>query len=206
MNLSTVQQLIYRAMKTNDATYPTEHVTDAVRLVGEKFLRETGLSRTSGSVTLANAASTLDVVTTLTDFRPERLLQIHQATSFEPVSVVDYDTVRRSHENNSSTGEPELLGWQSDALALVYPTADQAYTLTVIYSKPLISTTGANPTLNIPDEYCYEAFYFAGPAVVEHTDPNALYADRGWQRFEKLIEDIKRRSSFDGAWSMPTGV
>jgi len=188
MNVAEAANIVRRALKSN---YGDETVLPAISLALNELIRYTEVSRTNGEVTVAEGAQYVDIASTLTDFRSERLL--HARIGYRPMMQrVSFRAIVTALSYNQS-GIPNTIAFEDGnySRAFLYPTADDDYTMTVAYKAPLVELTG-NRTLNIPDEYLHGALWFGAAAAVEHNDPNAMYQSVAWRRFmDEIIPSVR---------------
>lgn len=146
----------------------------AIRAAFNRFLRETRIDRTVTQVTIANAASTLDVTATsgAEAFLPGYLTNIPwMSTTFKSVRPISFENLRQLREDSSTaSGRPELIAWQSPTLGYLFPTADAEYTLNVPWWKPLTSFD-----IGTQGVWSSTTAYDVDDVVQGDGDPDALY-------------------------------
>lgn len=192
MTITQAIAIVTQALKTN--SYGEARIRDGIAWAGTRFLRETGTVRKLADKTCTPGSSTLDT-STITDFRPERLQMAYVTANKEGLMVYAASAMLRMQQQKPCTGTPKGIAWITDTSAELWPTPSTADTIRIIYSQPLIDVVNSSggTTINIPDEYLHDVLRFGATAATEHNDPDALYADKAFQRFEDFIQQIKGR-------------
>ena len=182
----------------------------AIEMVCNHLLRRTGVGRKTGDITFTQDDETIDIPTTLTDFRPERMRQIYITTTgtykWQSIAPRAFATVTEMHINSSSTLAPNVIGWATPADGIVFPTPDAAYTAKVIYDPPAIDRLEDDPVLNVPDEYVQEALWYGATAAVDLHNQQAGYHTEAWRRFETYVDEIAGLSADTGMWEGREGM
>lgn len=188
-----------------ETTFDSDKIDRAIKVSCERFLRETGISRTVGTVTVNSAASTIDVTTTLTDFLPGCLVELpFIASTNSRLQVVSYQNlIMQKDMMDGATGRPELIAWNSPTAGYLFPTTDAQYIISFVYVQPLTSFTPgtkAHVTLNVPDRYVYEVLWTGTKAALIRGAPGHPDWKDAQAEFEALIARAKGEVTPRGVW------
>jgi hypothetical protein len=152
------------------------------------------LTSKTGTVSTVDTVGTVDVVGTLTDFTAERIMSARIGWKY--VDVVNFDAIRDKSDGSTATGKPTMMAFETleNGTAYLWPTPDDAYTIKVVYSAPLVDVMIGNPEINIRDEYVMPALWYGASAIVEHNHPSQAYQSAAWRIFQdQIIRDIRGR-------------
>jgi hypothetical protein len=188
-----------------DTTFYADKIDRAIKVSCERFLRETGIARTVGTVTVNSAASTIDVPATVTDFLPGCLVELpFIAATNSRLQVVSYQNlVTQRDQMEGATGRPELIAWNSPTAGYLFPTTNAQYIISFVYVQPLISFTPGTKTrvvLNIPDRYVYEVLWTGAKAALVRGAPGHPDWKDAQVEFEALIARAKGEVTPRGVW------
>lgn len=206
MDLVEARKVLMDSVLHADANaFDVDKQDRALRVSFERFMRETKIARTVGSVTIANAATTLDVTATLTDFRPECLTSAPYISAENvQLQVVSFDCLlTRKNTSGTTSGTPELIAWLSPSLGHLFPTADAQYTLSVPYWQPFTAFTPGtktNPTLNVPDRWAYDVIWSGARGALLRGAPGHEDWRAADEQFERLIQEARGSVSPPGVW------
>jgi hypothetical protein len=123
---------------------------------------------------------------------------IHARIGFKPLAVVDWATIARTIEANSTaTAQPTTLAFETVAHeATLYPLPDDVYTIVVAYAADLVEwetgvADGDSVELNLPERFVREAIWMGAGTALVYGEAGNLWAQTGWQKFEELIKDAR---------------
>lgn len=184
------------ARNAGESVYEPQAIDRAIQLVGNRFCRETQCLRAFATKTLTPDSAIVDL-STITDFRPDRLLSAFVAGYECPLSRIGYDELWRSAVADDTAGAIEAIAFRDNATCHLWRKPDATpRDLEVHYWRPFTSWNAgdnSNPTLNIPDDYLYEMLAYGVPAILQHTDPEHAYASDSWQRYLDYENRMKGR-------------
>lgn len=185
-----------RVLKT---TYADAKKTDALRYAGNLFLRQTQCTITaSEAFTFTSGDETVDIGATITDFRPEAFLSMYLTASWRPVRKRSYGDLIRLYRNDTSTGYPKFIAWDSTSNALVWPDPDANYATRITYVPLLVDLTTGSNVINIPDKFIDALLWFGAAPLVEFNNPNAGFQSPAWQRFvNEVIPEARNECRVD---------
>jgi len=137
----------------NDHPYS---VGDSITIAGVTDLTE--LNTTATILTVPDA-DTYTISTTASDGSASGTITVFLATgSWEPLDLFSPDDYYAWRDEDTSTGQPTNIAFETATDALVWPTPNAVYSLKVAYAQPFTSWTagsGDSTELNIPDRYVY---------------------------------------------------
>lgn len=207
MTLKTARDVVRNlALHIGGSTFSDEKVDMAIRIAGEKFLRETLADRTTVNVATAADDTTLDVTATAADFMPGTLLvPPFIGSTDQKLSVVTFENIRQLRNQGGTSGRPEAIAWLTPGEAHIFPTADAIYTITFAYYKPLVSYTNGDATpgdvtINIPDRYVYEVMANGAAGQLLQGAPGHPDWRAKLDAFEQLIYEARGELNTDGVW------
>lgn len=183
-----------------------DKVDTAIRWAGEKFLRETGCSRTAVDVAIADGATSIDIPTTDDDFLPGYLVGACGLilSANRRIHLVDFETIERSRSEGTTSGYPELIAFLTPARGELYPASDDDYTSTWVYSAPLTDWTMGSGnagaiTLNIPHRFL-DVVAIGAAAKLVVTSPKQPGGRDLMQMFLGDIAEAKGAVQHTGVW------
>lgn len=223
MNLKDARDFVRQFSRDaeDDVLYSPADIDRAIQYAGDHFCRATKCVRTTTTSPLTSGDPTVPLSTPIAtaNFKAERLIDAYiigqPVDSSVPTAleVTDYPDLNGRQSSTATTGTPYLLAFKDAATAFVYPTPDQAYTLTLSYWLPFTRWTPGQASgavvLNIDDEYIQPVLAEGACAVLKGPSPDAAYASAAWTRFldyEKRMSNaghlgarvVNMRSGFDG--------
>ena len=182
--------------------YSLERKHRMIRRAGNKFLRETQISRTTTSRNTAASTATIDVTaaTGAGSFLPGYLysapfITTSGAAQYRPLAVLAFDMVRQYLENSpSTTGVPEMIGWLTPSGGYMYPVPNAVYAVSFPWWQPLTSMTpgqAVDATLNLPEQYADDIIGFGAYGYLVHGLPGHGEGQNLLAMFEQLIEQVR---------------
>lgn len=151
--LSEARTAMLQAVKVSGQSFDTDEQDRALITAFERFLLEVPASTADYAVNLAQGASTLDLTATDSAFSQNDFLD-RAAIGHARVRLAPWGMVQRRWAGGTpAAGQPTLIAFRSDDHALFDKPADQAYTLTVVLRRGLVSFTPGTEdavTLNVP--------------------------------------------------------
>jgi hypothetical protein len=189
-------------LNINGVTFAPEKIHRAIRASLSRFVRETNCSKARATVAITSSTTEYNIASTITDFTPDWFLWAY--ISNREVTPTTWRSLKRKYDTGSpETGQPTEIAFDADATALVWPSPTTSYSLVITYRKPLISFTPGianNPTINIPDEWVYDAIWWGGRSYLIAGAPGHPDGPEAGQRFDALIAQARQRfNALDGA-------
>lgn len=138
--------------------------------------------------------------TASTTFEMRRLLSMRIGLAsgtdlYDPFTHKNLNYVQRLLSTDTGTAQPKFLGFETNAIALLYPIPDAAYTITYIWNEPeadfAIGANGADVTFNMPEDVIYPALTWGGTAAFQYHDMATRVGSRGWIQYEKWLAELK---------------
>jgi hypothetical protein len=172
MTIATARALI-QAHARNGDTYTATQLDYAIIDIGNDFVNRTRCTRTAASINTVADTSALSF-SSVTNFRPDRLIKMWYATDFESgIQVVEHLDVLALHDHHAAEGVPTHIGFADFTSGVLYPTPDAIYALAYTWTPPFTVYTPGQATtstvLNIPDDLIYPVMRFGGVANVQQT-------------------------------------
>ncbi|MDB4261468.1 hypothetical protein N9878_01235 [bacterium] len=178
---TTVQQarakVIDSILHTGTATFSETKIDRAIIASCNRFLRETRLVRKKHTVSIIAGTITYDLDTLVAaglEFQQVMSVANLASTDWGKVDIVDFDSVRFEHEDNTRTDKPEMIGFDGDNM-VVWPTPDANYTLDV-QTYQLTDETGWTiggtdattlaVVLNVPARWVDDVLWFGARAYL----------------------------------------
>lgn len=128
MLLKTAERLLIEGvLHVGNSTYRTAKLHQGIIGAVNAFLRATRCSVATTNITVANAASSVNITSTITAFEESDF--IRATIDNYPVRLVPPSTVQRRAATGLVSGRPTMIGFTSETEALFDKTADQAYTM-----------------------------------------------------------------------------
>lgn len=195
--------LIDSVLHVSPNTYDTIKQDRALKFALGRFVRNTGCSRDTITVDIADATRTVDIDAAIAASDPAVLpLGVPNIVSarigYEPVQVVNFPHAMRLIRNDATAeGRPQYLSFESmAALAHLYPLPDADYSLTLNYKADLVqwdsgTTESDDVILNVPDDYIYDVIWLGGGPALVYGEPASNWANGGWAQFEALIQQAR---------------
>ena len=152
----------------------------------------------SEAFTFTSGDETVDIGATITDFRPEAFLSMYLTGSWRPVRKRSYADLIRLYRNDTSTGYPKFIAWDSTSNALVWPDPDANYATRITYVPLLVDLGTGTNIVNIPDKFIDALLWVGAAPLVEFNNPNAAFQAPAWQRFiNEIIPEARNESRVD---------
>lgn len=173
----------------------------AILGAGNRFVRETKCTAVSANITITSGTEAVDCTATATDFLPQSFML--GEIGYYKVRFADYEQIRASYENSTSTGRPTYIGFRTPAQGVLYPQPDTGYTMRLTYYQPFTYWTPAQADdtilLNIPARWAHDVAWFGVGTQMQYgeTAQGSLYAEKGLSRFMELIKEAKGAFSLD---------
>lgn len=195
--------LIDSVLHVSPNTYDTTKLDRALKFALGRFVRMTGCSRDSITVTAVESERELDIAAEVDASDPAVYpLSVPNIVSarigYEPVQIVNFGHIAKLiRDNETADGRPQYAAFETlTALATLYPLPDDDYSVVINYTAELVAwqsgtTESDEVILNVPDRYIYDAIWLgAGPALV-YGEPASNWANGGWAQFEAFIARAK---------------
>jgi hypothetical protein len=206
MTLTTARAMVRQfARNAGDSSmYSDTDVDRAIRFVCQRFVRFTRCVKATSTITLTASSSAASFAAE-ENFRPERLLRVWFTLAGVvkgTCTVVDHGEILEMLEASPSTeGVPDHIGFSSWSAAAVYPLPDEAYVLNALWAVPFTTFTPGTGTpdditLNIPSDLLEEILIYGPPAVLQHNEPEHLYASASWQKYLEIEASMRSAGSF----------
>jgi len=183
-------------LHVGESDYGNAKLDRALKFVLQIFLRETRCDTTLTNFAMTANSATQDVTDTLNDFLPYQVISAR--IDYKKVELRNSEELVRKLDESTSTGRPTMMGWETKDSALVYPIPDEAYTLAIARTAPLIAFdagTEKEIELNVPEPFIHDAIWFGASSALVHGESGNLYASEGWRRFEQLIFKVASLAS-----------
>ena len=184
----------------DSSIYSDADVDRAVMAAGDYFVQQTQATRTSGTVSLSTSTASFSL-SSLTDFRPERVLRAHIAGVTNLAAVGPDELLALQTGYPGETGVPTHVAFTSWAAGEVFPVPTAAAALTLTYVQPMTSwTAGAtnvgSTSINLPNDWARQVMAYGAPALLQHNVPEAAYASQSWQKFTVFVGSLRGAGSF----------
>lgn len=186
MSLASAIALLreFARMAGSSASYSDLNCQHAIEGACSYFCRETKYVTASGTITVAGGTDAVDA-SGLSLFRPERILSVSAEDVDEPLKKLDPLTMH-AKRNAAQSGLPEFISFHTATAGYVYPAPADDCDLTVRYWQPWDTTS-----MNLPLEVLREIIPTGAAAMLQHNEPEALYASGAWQKFLAIVEQYK---------------
>ena len=182
----------------------TKSIDRSIRWAGQRWMRETRMVRTIGTVNTVANTTTIDP-SSMTDFLPGCLLNTpYISSNNRRMWVVELSAIIHQRFLSGASGVPEMIAFASSTVAHLYPTPDAIYTVSFHYWQPFTSfavglVDGDSVTLNIPDRYVDDlAIGAAGKLILSY--PGIPSGPEKMALFEQSIMRAKGEVSEAGVW------
>jgi hypothetical protein len=170
----------------------------AIKDASDRFLRETHASTLTTNITIAAAATTANITSTISEFVAGQF--IYAEISGQEVHLVPYETIRRRYDGDTPVvGRPTKIGFRRDNLVQFDRGADQAYTMELTYwvaedtSSWTLGTTGSTTgiSMRLPDDWADEVIRWGARGYLLRGAPGHPDANAAMEEFDLLIERAK---------------
>ena len=203
MNLTDARTIVRQFARNagDSSVYTDAEIDRAILFVGNRFCRIAKPLKDSQSVTVTATTGAV-ALSSLTYFRPERMIDFLVTGYADPLSLVDYSEYhRRYNEGGTGTGRPEIIAMEDNDgtfAAVVYPAPSTSTAAKVRYWLPFTSWTpgasGSGVTLNLPDEVLYEILPVGPVAILQHNQPEQAYASASWRAYLEIESMMRSRN------------
>ena len=189
-------------MNTNLTETNTPRLDQMIQFILELVIEKAKVTRRTDTAPTVTDAAGIDITaqTNLANFLPATMTR-NPRISYDEVEHKSFDTVRRKLASDTSTGQPTMIAWDSDAASgFLYPIPDAVYTISFAHAPELISwIPGINQpdgddeevTLNIPDRILRPALvYGVASALVYHQQEANPWAIVGDKLFKQWLDEL----------------
>ena len=165
------------------------------------------LRQSTTVATVTDTATVSFATPRASNFLPQNLKMVRHSVTYDYRRLQvhgDFEYLRALLESdNTGTGEPEHIAFETDDLAYLWPIPDAAYTLTCTYTMPVLLLTDAGVafewvpgtmkrgTINIEDRFIREALSLGASAHLVGNEKGNVWASANWARFEAFVRDIR---------------
>lgn len=168
----------------------------AIRWALIQIVRESGILRTLGSITVAEN----DRIIThgLERFLPGRRFAAAYTDAddgFRRVTARDFAEIQGLLDESEATGRPEMINFFSNTQCIIYPISDGDYTIKVPYEQTapdwtLGTASPADVDLAIPDDYVYGGMLWgAKHLMLDGVDNARREAAGALEKFNAFLEE-----------------
>ena len=218
MLLSDARSHIRRAIgkTSNSNAYGEPDLDRAFQGVLDEFFLEVRPVISTGTVFLGGATApgsrgTVDIATSITNFRPERSVRfelrkftqsVHQP--WTEIEHVDYRTVQNIVSSGTvvgTTSPPTMIAFRDEntaffdsATGTTWPDLRVTY-----YDKPTSWVPGESGTVvvNIPSEYATIPLWYGVSSLLQHNDPQGQRQDESYRRYRDWVQRVKGKVTMD---------
>ena len=213
MNLDEARNTLLRSiLHVADRDFDKGTLDRSIRGSFNRFMRETGIGRTETNQVTVSDNETIDVtaVPGADQFSPGLLYEVPFISSsgsnqWEAIRVGSFNTVRSDHEDSTATGFPEMIAWLSSSRGYLFPTPDDAYTITFPWRQPLVTWDVGTPDgslieLNLPERYIDDVLWHGSRAYLLRGLPGHPEAESSMEEFKSIIVAAKGEDQPAGVW------
>lgn len=182
----------------DDDVYEDSDVDVAIQFIFDDFTRNTKCLRTIDG--LATVASNSAIALNIDEFVPERLMRlwIPTKTRVRPVDLGDIIDLQIA---KNETGIPNLLAFQDNGTALVYPTPDAVYTIQMQWwqgETPFEAGTEDpdDVEFRMPDDLLRPCLVLGAPAILQLGSVEAAYGTKGFQQYLAYRDQMADAGTF----------
>jgi hypothetical protein len=204
ITLATARTTIEAALQAPQNAFTTDswariRADTAISAIFEKFLRLSQIRQTTDTAVTVASTATVSL-SAVSGYARERVsdLRYTDDSNIFVLSERDRDWIRAANNYSAATSLPLFFSYETHDSIRLSPVPDDAYTITLTMSQPLISwtfgTTSAT-TLNIPQEYAIELIYRLAAPVVGQNDPTRLIASPAWTAAEAWCRGFRHSSA-----------
>lgn len=198
--------VIDSVLTATNGSYDNDKIDRAIMAAGQIWNRETRIYAVTQNITLSNGNETVNIPATATDFLPDQWMR--GEIDYYRVLKEDYVKLAMLYQNSTNSGRPLAIGFRTQTQAIVYPKPDMDYTMRMTYWPPFTAwipgQVDDSILLNIYAKFARDVAWFGAGTLLVYgeTGHGSLYAEKGWQHFNELIERVKGMQQLESADSI----
>lgn len=175
----------------DSSVYTDADIDRAIMAAANTFIDATRSTMRLDTVTAAAGSDEVDL-SSVGGFRPDRIKRIYLGD--RPLGIWSWEELVAQQD---CTGTPTAIAFEDWQTARVYPTPTANTDIKVRWYPPFSSwdvgcndTTAQGIIFNLPDDWMQQILIYGATSILQHTDPQQLYANASYQKFQAFIKSM----------------